>query len=61
MGWLLYHRKKDDKYRIYSTVVDGYVTKWDTKENIKDFWIKSKIESAKEQVEAYMNWIDKEI
>lgn len=31
----LHHRKKDNKYALWSTVVDGYVTDWKSKEEIK--------------------------
>lgn len=33
MRWIK-HRKKDDMYRVWSTVVDNWLTDWETKEYI---------------------------
>lgn len=31
MGILVKHRKKDDKYRLWTTVADGWLTNWMSK------------------------------
>ncbi len=31
MGVLIKHRKKDDKYRLWTTISDGWLTNWLTK------------------------------
>ncbi len=57
----LHHRKKDNKYALYSTVYDEYLTEWTDKESIRDFWLDGLIEQAKKKVDEYMEQIDKEI
>ncbi len=57
----LHHRKKDNKYALYSTVVDDYVTEWLDKETIRHLWYQAKIEKAKKQVDEWMEQIDKEV
>ncbi len=57
----LHHRKKDNKYALWSSVVDGYITEWDTKENIRQFWINEKIKNIAEQIDEWMEDIDKEV
>ena len=32
----LHHRKKDNKYALYSTVYDEYLTEWTDKESIRE-------------------------
>ena len=57
----LHHRRKDDKYALYSTVIDDYITNWDTRENIKQYWINEVIEKTIEKVNRYMEEIDEEV
>lgn len=57
----LHHRKKDNKYALWSTIVDDYVTRWLDKEEIRKIWYEDKIDEAKKQVDAWMEEIDKEI
>lgn len=57
----LHHRKKDDKYALYSTIVDNYITEWSDKESIKEIWLDDLIKKAKRKVNEYMEEIDKEI
>lgn len=57
----LHHRKKDNKYALYSTVVDNYITEWTDKESIRDFWLDGLIAEAKKKVDEYMEQIDKEV
>lgn len=57
----LHHRKSDNQYALYSTIIEDYVTPWDKKENIKQFWINEKVEKAIEQVNEWMEEIDKEV
>ena len=57
----LHYRKKDNKYAIWSTIIDEYVTEWADKETIRRRWYLDKIESAMEDVDRYMEEIDKEV
>ena len=57
----LHYRKKDNKYAIWSTIIDEYVTEWADKETIRRRWYLDKIESAMEDVDKYMEQIDKEV
>ena len=34
MSWLLKHRKKDDKYRIWTIISDGWITDWLVRDEI---------------------------
>jgi len=61
MGRELHYRKKDNKYAIWSTIIDEYVTEWADKETIRRRWYLDKIESAMEDVDKYMEQIDKEV
>ena len=47
----LHHRNKDNKYALWSSVVDDYVTKWLSKEEIRNFWYQEKIAKAMEDEE----------
>ena len=57
----LHYRKKDNKYALWSTIVDDYVTEWADKETIRQEWYVEKIDEAKKQVDIWMEEIDKEI
>ena len=57
----LHHRKKDDKYALYSTVIEDYITPWDTRDNIKQFWINDEIENAISKINMFMKEIDREV
>lgn len=57
----LHHREKDNKYALYSTVVDDYITEWTDKESIRDFWLDGLIVEVKKKVDKYMEQIDKEV
>ncbi len=57
----LHHRKKDDKYALWSTIVDDYVTDWKSKEEIEKEWLEDLIKDAKVKVKSYMQRIDKEV
>ena len=57
----LHHRRKDNKYALYSTVIDDYITPWDTRANIKQYWINEVVEKAIEKVNMYMEEIDEEV
>lgn len=56
----LHHRKSDDKYALWSTVVDDYVTQWGSKEEIRDGWLAEMIIADIAKVDKYMEQIDKE-
>ena len=61
MGRELHHRKKDNKYALWSTVVDDYITDWHSKEAIKRIWLNDMIENDTKKVEMYMEQIDEEV
>ena len=54
MARQLHHRKKDNKYALWSTIVDDYVTEWEDKEEIRKQWYLDKFESAMKDVELYL-------
>ena len=37
MGILVKHRKKDDKYRLWTTIADGWLSNWLTKQGVIRF------------------------
>lgn len=57
----LHHRKKDNKYALWSTITDDYVTEWEDKETIRKEWYCEKFISAMEEVDKWMEQIDKEV
>lgn len=57
----LHYRKSDDKYALWSTIVDDYVTEWKDKEEIRKIWYEDKIDEAKKQVDVWMEEIDREV
>ena len=61
MGRELHHRKKDNKYALWSTIIDDYVTEWSDKETIRKEWYLSKFESSMRDVDKWMEEIDKEV
>ncbi len=61
MSRQLHHRKKDNKYALWSTVVDKYVTSWEDKETIRKIWYLDMFESSMRKVDRWMEEIDKEI
>lgn len=61
MSWKVYHRKKDNKYRIYSTVVDDYLTNWEEREVIENFWLGHKIQNDIAQINEWMKEPDEEV
>ena len=61
MGRELHYRKKDGMYAIWSTIIDDYITEWSNKETIRRKWYLDKIETAIEDVDRYMEEIDKEV
>jgi len=50
MGWVLHVRQAHDDeepvFRIWSTVVDGYVTEELTEEDAKEFWLQGELKVA---------------
>ena len=61
MGRQLHYRKKDNKYALWSTAIDEYVTEWTDKETIRKKWYLDKFESAMRAVDEWMEEIDKEV
>lgn len=57
----LHKKKNKELYAIYSTISEGYITEWKSKDEIKQKWLEDLVEEAKEKVERYMNEIDKEV
>lgn len=53
--------KKNDKYAIYSNVVDNYITPFLEKEIIKKIWAYDLIEEAIEKSKRYMEHVEVEI
>ena len=56
----LHHRKSDDTYALWSTVIDDYVTEWRSKREIRDEWLAEFIIEDIAKVDKYMEQIDKE-
>lgn len=56
----LHHHKSDDKYALWSTVVDDYVTEWKSKREIRDEWLAEMIIADIAKVDRYMEQVDKE-
>lgn len=57
----LHHRKSDNKYALWSTIIDDYITEWEEKEVIRQKWYDDKIDEVKKQVDVWMEEIDKEV
>ncbi|MBR6166425.1 hypothetical protein IKQ65_02215 [Candidatus Saccharibacteria bacterium] len=57
----LHHRKSDDSYALWSTVIDDYVTEWKSKREIRDEWLAEFIIEDIAKVDKYMEQIDKEV
>lgn len=65
MGWLLKHREKDNKWRIWTTISDGWVTDWLSEDEAKAYLSYEYRQDYKLKViEAYWSfphgWWDKE-
>lgn len=65
MSWLLKHRKKDGKYRIWTTISDGWITDWLSEDEIKEYlrW-REYADTKLKVIEHYMTfpagWHDKD-
>ena len=65
MSWLLKHRKKDNKWRIWTTISDGWLTDWLSENEIKEYltW-RDGFDSKLKAIETYMTfpagWHDKD-
>jgi len=57
----LHHRKKDNKYNVWSTIIDDYVYEWDTEEEIQKQWLADMIISDIDKIKDYMKHINKEV
>ena len=53
MGWHVHHR--GGRFRVYSTIVDAYITDWTTKEHIIELYIRKSKKYAQESAEANIN------
>lgn len=57
MGRLLKHRKKDDKWRLWSTVSDEWATDWHTEDEIKqEIAAELEYEYKLQVIKAYMTF-----
>lgn len=61
MSRQLHYRKSDNKYALWSTIIDDYITDWENKETIRNIWYKDKVDEAQKQVDVWMEEIDKEV
>jgi hypothetical protein len=57
----LHKKKNKELYALYSTITDNYITRWESKEKIKEIWTNDLIEEVRKKVEEYMKDIDKEV
>jgi len=57
----LHHRKKDNKYNVWSTIIDDYIFEWDEKEEIEKQWLADMIISDIDAIKRYMERINKEV
>lgn len=57
----LHHRKKDNKYALWSAIIDDYITDWKNKGEIEKEWIEDLTKDVKVKVRSYMQTIDKEV
>ena len=57
----LHHRKKDNQYNVWSTIIDDYVYEWDTEEEIQKQWLADMIISDIDIIKDYMKHINKEV
>src|SRR5947209_7451667 len=65
MGWRIAHREKGDKYRLWSTVSDRWLTDWSTKRDIQRYITEDYLwEYKKKVIEVYLkfphHWPSKE-
>lgn len=57
----LHHRKKDNQYNVWSTIIDDYVFEWDDKEFIERQWLADMILDDMNKIKEYMKHISKEV
>lgn len=57
----LHHRKKDNQYNVWSTIIDDYVFEWDDKEFIERQWLTDMILDDMSNIKEYMKHISKEV
>jgi hypothetical protein len=65
MGWRVGYREKDKKYRLWTTISDGWLTDWSTKKDIQGYIAEEYLwEYKKKVVEMYCrfphHWPSKE-
>lgn len=59
MGWQLKHREKDNKYRLWTTISDVWMTDWLTEDEIKEGIAEEYLYNYKEKVvKLYMTFPD---
>lgn len=57
----LHHRKSDNKYALWSTILDDYITPFIDKEELRKVWLDEKVKEDKEQIDKWMEEIDVEV
>lgn len=61
MSRALHHRKKDNQYNVWSTIIDDYVYDWDDKDFIERQWLTDMILDDMSKIKEYMKHISKEV
>jgi hypothetical protein len=57
----LHKIKGKDLYALWSTLTDDYITEWQPKEKIAEYWYAELCEEAKRKVKIYMRSADEEL
>lgn len=61
MSWELHHRKSDNKYAIWSTILDDYNTSWMDMDNLKLWYIGYECQVVMDKADKFFEDIDKEV
>lgn len=54
----LHYNKETDKYALWSTVIDDYITMWSDKAEIEQLWVQDKVREIRALVHKYMEEAD---
>lgn len=57
----LHKRKSDNKYNIWSTVIDDYIYEWNTKEKLREKLMADAIRDAEYKVDRLLYVHDREV
>lgn len=61
MSWELHKKKNKKLYAVYSTVIDDYITEFDSKDNIEEFVINNYEGKAYMKAKEFMSEVDEEV